>query len=115
MLGGERVDRVNELLRHELGEVLSRELELPEGTLVTVTNVQVSQDLAHAKVWVSVLPFDRTEETLALMTKSVGTLQHILNRKLRMEPVPRIRFLVDEHEHQAARIEQILDSLDDGV
>lgn len=115
MLGGERVDRVNELLRHELAGLLTREIELPEDTLVTITNVQVSPDLGHAKVWVSVLPFDRTADALAVITKSAGSLQQLINRKLRIKPVPKIRFLADEREHQASRIERLLDSLGDGL
>lgn len=115
MLGGERVDRVGELLRHELGGLLTREVELPEGTLVTITSVQVSPDLGHAKVWVSVLPFDRTAATLAVITNSVGSLQQLLNRKLRIKPVPKIRFVADQRQHQASRIEQILDSLNEGL
>lgn len=113
MLGGSRIDRVNELVRQELSELMLRVLELPLGTLVTITRVSCSPDLEHAKVWVSILPTDETEEVMKRLEGALGELQYQLVRKLSMEPIPKIRWILDETETQAERIETILDSLDD--
>ncbi len=112
MLGGDRLDRVNALLRRELSTLVARELEFPSGTLVTVTKVTTSPDLEHAKVYVSILPPERTAEVIEPLDKSTATIQRLLNRALVMEFVPRIRFVVDDGENRAARIERLLDTLD---
>lgn len=113
MLGGNRLDRINQLVRDELAELLRREIEVPPGSLLTITRVEVSPDIEHARVWVSVMPFDHSQEVLQLLQHRIGDLQRALNRKLVMEFVPRIRFLLDTTEDQAARIDELLDKLDD--
>lgn len=112
MLGGNRLDRVGELIRHEVSVVMHREIDFPTGILVTVTRVTVSPDLEHAKVWVSVLPFDRSGEVFERLTTEIGQIQRILNRKLVLEEVPRIRFMKDEGEHRASHVEQLLDTME---
>lgn len=112
MLGGDRLDRVNQLVRNELAAILERELEVPPGTLVTVTRVVVSPDTEHARVFVSVLPYERRSEVESMLVSRIGEFQRLLNRKLVMEYVPRIRFLLDSSEQQASRIDDLLDSLE---
>lgn len=112
MLGGSRIDRVNELVREELSQLMLREIDLPRDTLVTITRVACSPDLEHARVWISILPSDHADNVMQLLTVKIGELQHGLNATLKMLPVPRIRFLIDDTEDRAARIEGILDSLD---
>ncbi|MBI4089982.1 MAG: 30S ribosome-binding factor RbfA [Candidatus Kerfeldbacteria bacterium] len=112
MLGGDRLDRVSELLRQEVSALFEREVEVPPGVLATVTRVKVSPDLEHATVWLSVHPSSRASEVFERLERVIGVLQQQLNRKLVMESVPRLRFIPDQGEDQAARIEQLLDGLD---
>ncbi|MBI4092428.1 MAG: 30S ribosome-binding factor RbfA [Candidatus Kerfeldbacteria bacterium] len=112
MLGRRRISRVNELIRHELSALMRRELEFDLGTLVTLTRVEVSPDLEHAKAWVSVLPRGQGQDVLVHLQKKIGELQRLLNRQLVMEPVPKIRFLLDHSGARASHIEGLLDSLD---
>ena len=51
-----RINQVNELIKQELNDLLVSELEFTKGCLVTITAVETSKDLRHAKIWVSVLP-----------------------------------------------------------
>jgi len=111
VLGGSRIDRVNALVQQELGEMIVREIEMPDGVLATITRVACSPDLEYAKVWISVLPTDRAASALEHLERATGTLQHLLLRKLSIKPVPKIRFFLDDSENRAARIETILDSL----
>lgn len=111
MLGGQRLDRVNQLIRQELSELIKREIEFAPGVLVTVTRVQTSSDLEHASVWISVMPSDSASDVLAYLTKSLGALQRLLNRKLVMESVPKLRLVLDHSADRASEIEQLLDSL----
>ncbi len=113
MLGGDRLERVSGLLRTELSSIMHREIEFDPGTLCTVTRVTVSPDLEHAKVWISVLPANQARLVLAALEREIGRIQRLLNRRLVMEYVPKIRFLIDESEENAATIDHLLDTLHD--
>lgn len=112
MLGGERITRVNELVLHEVSGLIRREVELPHGVMATVVSVQTSPDLGYAKVFVSILPSSQADEAFKVLNAQIGRIQHLLNRKLRMLTVPRIRFVHDTGEDRAAHLEQLLDTLD---
>lgn len=111
MLGGDRLDRVSELLRQEVSVLLERQVEVPPGVLATVTRVKVSPDLEQATVWLSVHPADRGPEVFEHVHREIRLIQRHLNRTLVMETVPRVRFVLDDGEDRAARIEHLLDSL----
>ena len=105
------------LLRDELGKIIDREIEFPEGYLVTITHVVTSPDLRYATVFLSILNADpnRADITTALsyralemLDKNVYPIQQHLNRKLRMRPVPRIRFAIDEEEVRRESVERSL-------
>lgn len=112
MLGGDRITRVNELVRTEISGLLRREVELPDSVMATVTSVSTSPDLGYATVSISVLPSPRAAEVLAVLQRHVGRIQRLLNRKLMMLTVPRIRFVIDSGEDKAAHVERLLDTLD---
>jgi ribosome-binding factor A len=88
-----------------------RVVDLPVGTLATVTRVACSPDFEHAKVWVSVLPSEQTAATLLALDGALGELQHLLIQKVEMDPVPKIRFLLDDSEQRASKIVDLLDTL----
>lgn len=103
----QRIIQINELIRGHLGEILSRELSLKPGVFVTITKVDVSKDLRHAKVSVSVFP--ETEEEYAIKTigKEKWNIQGKLNRKLYMKPMPALSFSFDGTESSAQEVEDI--------
>ena len=106
-----RILQINELIRHELGELFVSELELPKNTLVTITKVETSKDLRHAKVSLSVLPAMYTKKIIDKVQSQAGALQFALNKKLSLKPLPRLRFVVDVSERYAADVENILDRI----
>lgn len=109
MASARRVEQINILLRELIAEILERELQFPEGSLVTVTRVSSSEDLQYADVFVSVLGAQAEEQAvLEELTRNVGNVQHLVNRKARMRPVPRITFKIDEDEKRRERVEEIL-------
>ena len=102
-----RGEKLNMLLRDELGKIIDREIEFPEGSLVTITHVVTSPDLRYATVLLSILNAD-PNRILEMLDKNVYPIQQQLNRKLRMRPVPRIRFAVDEEEVRRESVERSL-------
>ena len=107
----ERVQRVNHLIRRELGQILLREVDFPEGVLVTITRVDVSPDLNQAKVYVSAIPEDKGKEVLTILNKLIYSLQQKLNNKLNIRPMPKIAFFKEKQTIEAARVEELLEKI----
>lgn len=106
-----RILQINELIRQELGRLLLIEIDFPKNCLATITGVDTSKDLRHAKVYITVIPVSYTKKILDKLTKSSGRLQFLLNKKLTMKPLPRLSFVIDEMEKKATEIESLLDQI----
>ena len=106
-----RVEQVNSLIQKDIGSIISRELEMPSGSLLTITRVRTRPDLKTAKIFVSILPDSKTEEVLLYLSKNQKLLQKELAKNLTMKFSPKIEFFLDETEKEANKIEAILDSL----
>lgn len=102
-----RKDRVASLVQEELGKLLLREMEFP-GALVTITSVDVQKDLEIAHVHVSVLPSEKGDEVMKLLSKEQKHLQFLLLRKMNIKPMPVISFKLDKGLENAARVEKAL-------
>lgn len=104
-----RKEKISDLIRDEVGQILHQELDLEVDALVTVTRAIVSEDLQHAKVYISVLPSQFAEEVMLAIQEQVYHFQQILNRQLRMRPIPKIYFVLDRTEEEAAKVEKIIE------
>ena len=106
-----RIPRVNSLIRNELSRILLKEVDFPQGILVTLTRVETSSDLQESKVYISVLPSGKTKEILKILNKIIYGLQKTLNQRLKIRPIPRIKFVKEEKTNEAERIEELLEVL----
>jgi len=107
----DRLDRVNEVVREEVSQALLHELELEEGVLVTVTQVDTSRTLEHTRVWVSVYPDSKAEEILEQMNRQIYGIQQIINKRLHMKSVPKIIFKLDRGGQAVGEVEEIAKKL----
>jgi ribosome-binding factor A len=107
--------RVNEAVREVLSTRLAEGLKDPRIGFVTVTAVDTSPDLRHARVYVSVLGSDdEREHTLAGLRSSHGVLQTQIARELRMKRTPTLEFVYDESIDRGMRISELLRDQDEG-
>jgi len=102
-----RPERVGSLIREELSRLILREAEFP-GALVTITEVVVDKKMEHAKVRVSALPTERVDGAIKILDGMIGNLQHLLNKKMQIRPMPRISFEADLGFENAAIVEKKL-------
>jgi ribosome-binding factor A len=110
-----RMRRVNGVMREVLSSAISGELQDPRIGFVTVTAVDTSPDLRHARVHVSVLGTEQErEDTLAALRSSHGVLQAAINSELHLKRTPALRFEYDDSIERADRITRMLDS-DEGA
>ena len=112
----ERMRRVNESVRHVLSEAIGG-LKDPRIGFVTITGVETSTDLRHARVFVSVLGSERKRErALAGLSAAHGVLQARIASELRMKRTPQLAFEYDPSVEHGIRMTQLIDELvgDDG-
>lgn len=107
----ERVQRVNQLIKKELSQIILREANFPKGVLATITRVETSRNLIQAKVYVSVMPENETANVLQILDNLIYDLQQKLNKRLKMRPIPRIIFIKEEKTQEAGRIEELLEKI----
>ncbi len=103
-----RVEKISELIKEEVGKIILKEVDIDKDILLTVTHVRTSSDLAHATIYISTILKEKEQETLEELQHNAGAIQYILNRKLRMRPVPRIRFAIDATYEKEQRLYDIL-------
>lgn len=106
-----RTRRIGEQLQRELAELIRDEVSDPRVGMVTVSAVEVTRDLAHAKVFVAVLGGDaeRGAESVEGLTKAAGYLRKLLGQRLRLRTVPMLHFHYDESFDRGARLSQLID------
>ncbi|MDQ4071311.1 MAG: 30S ribosome-binding factor RbfA [Actinomycetota bacterium] len=102
--------RVNEAVREVVSAHIAGDLKDPRVGFVTVTSVDTSPDLRHARVYVSVLGDEHERErTLAGLHSSRGYLQAMLNDELRLKRTPMLAFFYDASVEQGMRLSRLID------
>ena len=112
---GKRSQRVGQQIKKRLSELLLSGLRDPRIGFATITEVRVTNDLGHAKVFVSVygVETDQTETIIGLQMAR-GYLRKEVARVLRIRHVPELDFVLDDGLHRAARLEQVLGAISKG-
>lgn len=110
-----RLDRVGDLVRSCLAEIILRGLQDPrvKAGLVTITDVEVSPDIRHAKVWVSIVG-DEAAQKAALegLAAAAGYLRRELGQRIQTKYTPALRFERDTSAEEGAWVEQTLAKID---
>jgi ribosome-binding factor A len=111
----QRTDRIDELLRQEIGEILSRDVADPRIGFVTVTQVETAPDLRHARVWVSVIG-ERAErdETIAALERAMVFVRRELGTRLRLRRIPEFHVRLDDTAERGTRVLHLLQELEEG-
>lgn len=111
----QRTDRIDQILRQEIGQALEREVSDPRIGFVTVTDVETARDLSRAKVWVSIIgSAAERKETLSALRKAMPFIRHGLNSKIRLRRIPELDVRLDDSMERGTRVLQILSELEDG-
>lgn len=104
----DRMDRVADLMHRNIARILREDFKDPRVGMVTIASVEVSRDLAHAKVYVTVFEETKVKETLAVLNGASGFFRAHLSRMINLRVVPRPRFIFDESLMRGSRINSLL-------
>jgi ribosome-binding factor A len=109
-----RVLRAGEAIRRELGFILDRKLGDPRIGMVTVTRVDMSEDLRYAKVFVSFLTEgEEREQSLRLLRKARKFVRGELAHTLRLRIAPELTFVIDDSSENYIRISKVLKAVEE--
>lgn len=104
----DRIKRVNQLIKEKIADILLKEVNFDKDILTTVQNVDTSRDLKYAKVGMSIMPFEKSEQVLKILQKQTPNIQKQLNKAIEIRFVPKIEFEIDRGEEKASRVEELL-------
>jgi ribosome-binding factor A len=107
-----RIDQINELVKRNMGEIISRELSLKPGIFITITKVDTARDLGYSHIFISIFPEKETGYVIKTLKNELYNIQGILNRKLHLKKLPHIEFRIDMTESKADEIEKIFKKLE---
>lgn len=112
-MSSRRLLRINDLLRETISELITRQLKDPRiGAVITVTDVETSADLRHARIFVSVLGSKEEQETaLSGLRSATKFLRHELGERVDLKRIPDLTFIHDDSIERGTRILALLDDV----
>lgn len=110
-----RTRRIDALLQEEISELLRREVQDPRVGFVTITDVDTSPDLGHARVWVSIIGSDAERQvTLRGLERAMPFVRRRLGERLRLKRIPELAVRDDRTAERGTRVMHILQELEEG-
>jgi len=107
-----RVGRVGEQIKKELSQIIQSELKDPRIGFLTVTGVDVTNDLSLARVFLSVMGTDEQKEaTLKALASGTGYIRSELGKRIRLRKIPELQFKFDASIDYGSRIDSLLHQL----
>jgi ribosome-binding factor A len=110
-----RLERLRELIKAEFGQMLQRDIKDPRIGFVSVTDVEVSNDYSHVKIFVSILGDDAAKQaTMDGLESAKGFIRTELGQRIRLRYTPEIHIIADDSMERGSRIIQLLDKVKNG-
>jgi ribosome-binding factor A len=104
-----RSERVAGEMRRELALLIQREVKDPAVGFISVSDVEVSRDLSHAKVFVTVFEEDKAKDSIRALNKAAGFLRGRLGQEMRIRSVPELSFRHDDSVETGQRMDQLIE------
>ena len=107
-----RMDKINQRIKREIGDIVLKELKDPRLEFVTITQVEVTRDLQYAKVYFSVLgKEEQVEKARTGLLSARGFVRKLVGQRVRLRYTPDIEFIYDQTIEYSARIEAALQEI----
>lgn len=103
-----RLDRISDQLKQELAQLVQSELRDPRLGMVSVMDVRVSRDLAHADVFVTTMGAE-PDQAVSTMNNAAGYLRSLLAKNLNLRVTPRLKFIYDESIERGRHLSALID------
>lgn len=107
--GFQRSDRVAEQVRRDLADLIRTELKDPRVGMISLTDVELTPDYAHAKVFFTTLNADHLEEIQRGLKRASGFLRRELGRRIHIHTLPELHFVYDNSLERGSSLSQLID------
>ncbi len=108
-----RTQRIGDQMQRELARMIQREIKDPRLGMVTLTGIEVSRDLSHARVFFTVMGQDDDQQKIALnqeiLNESAGYLRMLLGKSLKLRTIPQLHFHYDESVSRGAHLSALIE------
>ncbi|HEY1029033.1 MAG TPA: 30S ribosome-binding factor RbfA [Pseudomonas sp.] len=107
-----RTQRIGDQMQRELAVLIQREIKDPRLGLVTITAVDVSRDLSHAKVFITVMGKDDPEQiklNLEILAEAAGYLRMLLGKSMKVRTIPQLHFQYDASIRRGAELSALIE------
>ena len=111
MLPYKRSQRVSDLIREQVADIILYKLKDPRIGFVTVTGIDLTEDLKIATVYVSILKKEEREATIEILNSAKSFIRSELFKRLKMRTIPSISFKLDTSIEYGNKIDQLLDQI----
>lgn len=105
-----RSERVAGQLRRELAQLIQQEVKDPNIGFISLSDVEVTRDLSHAKVFITVFESDKAKSTIEALKGAAGYLRRRLGQEMRMRSVPELHFHHDASVETGQRMDGLIDA-----
>ena len=106
-----RIEKINSVMQKLLAELILKEFCVTRDIIISLTYIDTAENLTESKVFISTIPNDARKKVVNALNKEAYLFQKSLNKKLRIRPVPRIKFFEDEKPAQAEAVEKLLSDI----
>ena len=107
--GFSRATRLADQIQRDLADLIRVEVRDPRVGLVTITTVEVTRDLSHAKVFVTSLSETEAAESVQALTRAAGFLRSRLAQMLKLRTIPELHFVYDASVERGVRLSKLID------
>jgi len=106
-----RTDRVGQQIQKEIATILMREIKDPRLSMTTVSSVEVTRDLAYAKIFVTFFDDDieKIKSSVEVLNEAEGYIRSLLAKRLRARIMPHLRFVYDQSMAEGVRMSALVD------
>ena len=108
--GQARPQRLGDLIQREVAELIRLEVRDPRVGMITITSVDVSPDITHAKIFFTLLEKEKLPATLEGLSRSAGFLRAQLAKRIKMYTTPELRFVYDESVERGDHLSRLIDA-----
>ncbi|MCE5195043.1 MAG: 30S ribosome-binding factor RbfA [Nitrospiraceae bacterium] len=113
MLPYKRSQRVGDLIREEIADIIMNKVKDPRIGFITVTGAEITDDLKHAKIFISILKEEEKKITFDVLNTAKGFIRSELSKRLKMKFIPSISFRIDASIEYGSKIEKLLKDIRD--
>ena len=109
-----RLDKVNELMKREIGTFIQKEFEWP-GTIVSILDVEITEDLKEGRVWVGVGGRMAPAQVIDKLSRKRGDIQRAVSRRVVLRNTPKLTFRHDDSARRGVSMVNLLDDIEQNL